>query len=50
VIFGNVRSNFSVEEQKLTENMLFLQTNQNEEILSSVFYDDILLEKVEFLV
>lgn len=50
VIFGNVRSNFSVEEQKLTENMHFLQTNQNEEILSSVFYNDILLEKVEFLV
>lgn len=50
VIFGNVRSNFSVEEQKLTKNMLFLQTNQNEEILSSVLYNDILLEKVEFLV
>lgn len=30
--------------------MHFLQTNQNEEILSSVFYNDILLEKVEFLV
>ena len=30
--------------------MLFLQTNQNEEILSSVLYNDILLEKVEFLV
>lgn len=50
VIFGNVRSNFSVEEQKLTKNILFLETSQNEEILSSVFYNDILLEKVEFLV